>query len=104
MLPSFHRSEPNPAIVERSPDQALARTRFIRELFNGRYRPGQSVQLSELESNYKLDRDSVLNVLADFETLGMVTLTGRFRAVFHSRKPKEMLEAYEIRAALEEVG
>jgi serine phosphatase RsbU (regulator of sigma subunit) len=104
MLASFHRSETYPAIVERSPDQALARARFIRELFNGRYRAGQSVQLSELESNYKLDRDTVLQVLADFETVGMVTLAGRFRAVFHSPKPKEMLEAYEIRAALEEVG
>jgi serine phosphatase RsbU (regulator of sigma subunit) len=104
MSATFQRSEGNPANVGKGPGHGLARTRFIRELFNGRYRPGQSVQLSELESNYKLDRDSVLQVLADFETLGMVTLAGRFRAVFHSPKPKEMLEAYEIRAALEEVG
>jgi len=103
-LATYRRDEVNPAVFSKGPGHALARTRFIRELFNGRYRPGQSVQLSELETTYKLDRDSVLNVLADFETLGMVTLTGRFRAVFHSPKPKEMLEAYEIRAALEEVG
>jgi serine phosphatase RsbU (regulator of sigma subunit)/DNA-binding GntR family transcriptional regulator len=103
-LATYRRDEVNPAVFGKGPGHALARTRFIRELFNGRYRPGQSVQLSELESNYKLDRDSVLNILADFETLGMVTLAGRFRAVFHSPKPKEMLEAYEIRAALEEVG
>src|SRR3984957_20351299 len=103
-LATYRRDEVNPAVFSKGPGHALARTRFIRELFNGRYRPGQSVQLSELETTYKLDRDSVLNVLADFKTLGMVTLTGRFRAVFHSPKPKEMLEAYEIRAALEEVG
>src|ERR1700735_5401343 len=104
MLAAFQRSDANPLNVAKGPGQGLARTRFIRELFRGRYRPGQSVQLSELESNHKLDRDSVLQVLADFETLGMGTLAGRFRAVFHSPKPKEMLEAYEIRAALEEVG
>src|ERR1700727_1025901 len=103
-LATYRRDEVNPAVFSKGLGHALARTRFIRELFNGRYRPGQSVQLSEIETTYKLDRDSVLNVLADFETLGMVTLTGRFRAVFHSPKPKEMLEAYEIRAALEEVG
>jgi serine phosphatase RsbU (regulator of sigma subunit)/DNA-binding GntR family transcriptional regulator len=103
-LATYDRKEVNPAVFSKGPGHALARTRLIRELFNGRYRPGQSVQLSELETNYKLDRDSVLNVLADFETLGLVTMAGRFRAVFHSPKPKEMLEAYEIRAALEEVG
>jgi serine phosphatase RsbU (regulator of sigma subunit) len=104
MLATFHRNETNPTIESESPCLATARTRFIRELFNGRYRQGQSVQLSELEANYKLDRNSLLQVLADFETLGMVTMAGRFRAVFHSPKPKEMLEAFEIRAALEEVG
>src|SRR6202046_303507 len=104
MLAAFQRSDANPLNVAKGPAPGRARTAFIRELFRGRYRPGQSVQLSELESNHKLDRDSVLQVLADFETLGMGTLAGRFRAVFHSPKPKEMLEAYEIRAALEEVG
>jgi serine phosphatase RsbU (regulator of sigma subunit) len=105
MLATYHRSEANSAIVSKGgPGFSLARTRFIRELFGGRYRPGQSVQLSELESQYKLDRHTVLEVLADFETVGMVTLAGKFRAVFHLPKPKEMLEAYEIRAALEEVG
>jgi serine phosphatase RsbU (regulator of sigma subunit) len=104
MLATFHRNETNPAVERKNPGLGPARTRFIRELFNGRYRAGQSVQLSELETNYKLDRNSVLKVLSDFETLGMVTRSGRFRAVFHSPKPKEMLEAFEIRAALEEVG
>ena len=45
MLAAFQRSDANPLNVAKGPGHGLARTRFIRELFRGRYRPGQSVQL-----------------------------------------------------------
>jgi DNA-binding GntR family transcriptional regulator len=82
----------------------LARIRLAGELFNGRYRAGESVKLSEIAERHELDQDCILKILREFETLGMVTLGGNTAAVFHSPKPKEMQEAYEIRAALEEVG
>ena len=87
-------------------DQAgkLARVRLAGELFNGRCRTGESVKVSEIAAKYQLNEDSVLNVLKEFQTLGMVTLSGNASAVFHSPNPKEMQEAYEIRAALEEIG
>ena len=82
----------------------LARVRLARELFSGRYRPGEALHLSGIAAEYQLDADSVMKVLADFQTLGMVTLSGKFSAIVHSPNPKEMKEAYEIRAALEEIG
>jgi serine phosphatase RsbU (regulator of sigma subunit) len=82
----------------------LARARLARELFNGRYRAGTSVELSEIAMEHQLDVDSVRKILADFQTLGMVTLSGKSSALIHSPNPKEMQEAYEIRAALEEIG
>jgi len=82
----------------------LARARLTRELFSGRYREGESVELSEIATEYQLDAESVRKVFADFQTLGMVTLTGECSALVHSPNPKEMQEAYEIRAALEEIG
>ena len=82
----------------------LARTRLARDLFKGRYRAGESVELSEIAMEYQLEVDFVRKVFADFQTLGMVTLSGKCSAVVHSPNPKEMQEAYEIRAALEEIG
>ena len=82
----------------------LARTRLAKELFSGRYRPGRSVLLPEIAAEYEMDVEAVLKVFADFQTLGMVTLSGKITAIVHSPNPKEMHEAYEIRAALEELG
>jgi serine phosphatase RsbU (regulator of sigma subunit) len=82
----------------------LKRIRLAGELFNGGYRAGESVKLSAIAERYELDQESTGKILREFETLGMVTLSGNGSAVFHSPKPKEMQEAYEIRAALEEVG
>ncbi len=82
----------------------LARVRLAGEISNGRCRTGESVKISEIAAKYQLDKDSVLKVLREFQTLGMVTLSGSASAVFHSPNPKEMQEAYEIRAALEEIG
>jgi serine phosphatase RsbU (regulator of sigma subunit) len=82
----------------------LGRARLVRELFGGRYRPGQVVQFGEISSEYGIDKESVLRVFAEFHALGMATLGGSYSAVVHSPNPKEMQEAYEIRAALEEIA
>jgi len=80
------------------------RARLVRELFGARYRERETVQLRDIAEEYELDHPSVLRAFAEFQTLGMVTLSGNFSATFHSRSPKEMQEAYEIRAALEEIA
>jgi DNA-binding GntR family transcriptional regulator len=94
---------PAGAVRNRQADK-LARVRLAGELFSGRYRIGKSMKLSEFAARYNLDQDSVLKVLRDFQTLGMVTIAGNGSAVFRSPNPKEMQEAYEIRAALEEIA
>jgi serine phosphatase RsbU (regulator of sigma subunit) len=82
----------------------LGRTRLARELFSGRYRPGQSLQLDKIAAEHRMDNESVLKAFAEFQTLGLVTLAGNFSAIVHSPNPKEMQEAYEIRAVLEEIA
>jgi DNA-binding GntR family transcriptional regulator len=82
----------------------LARARLARELFTGHFRPDESVNLPEIAAEYQLDLESVLKVFADFQAIGMVTLSGKLTAIIHAPNPREMHEAYEIRAALEEIG
>lgn len=81
-----------------------ARARLARELLNGRYRPDESVHLTEIAAEYQLDLDSVIKTFADLQTVGMVTLSAKLTAIIHAPNPKEMHEAYQIRAALEEIG
>jgi serine phosphatase RsbU (regulator of sigma subunit) len=81
-----------------------ARVRLARDIFNGRCRSGESMEVSEIAAKYQLDVDSVSKALKEFQTLGMVKLSGNGSAVFHSPSPKETHQAYEIRAALEEIG
>jgi serine phosphatase RsbU (regulator of sigma subunit) len=73
-------------------------------MFNGSYRPGHTVQLQEIAAEYELDDKAVLRSFTEFQTLGMATVGADFSAVIHSASPKEMQEAYEIRAALEEIA
>ena len=82
----------------------LARTRLATDLFNGRFRPRQSVQLREIAVAYELDTESVLKAFVEFQALGMVTLSGNYSAIVRSPNPEETREAYEIRAATEEIG
>src|SRR5215831_12273816 len=82
----------------------LGRVRVARELFRGRFRPRQSVQLREIASEYQLDHESVLKIFADFQALGMVTLSGNLSAIVRSPDPQETEEAYQIRAAIEEMA
>jgi len=91
-------------VAKNGPAARLARVRLAGELSNGHCRTGESVKLSEIAAQYELDEDSVLKIFREFQTLGMVTLSGKVSAIVHSPNPKEMQEAYEIRAALEEVG
>ena len=80
----------------------LARVQLGEDLLNGYRRTCQSVKLSEIAEKYQLDEDAVLSIFAEFQTLGM--LSGNDSAVLHSPSQKELLETYEIRAALEEIG
>jgi serine phosphatase RsbU (regulator of sigma subunit)/DNA-binding GntR family transcriptional regulator len=82
----------------------LARVRLAGEISNAHCRTGESVKLSEIAAKYQLNEDAVLKIFAEFQTLGMVTLAENSSAVVRSPGPEEMQEAYEIRAALEEIG
>jgi serine phosphatase RsbU (regulator of sigma subunit) len=82
----------------------LGRIRLAKELFCGHYRPGQRVHLKEIRAKYGLDNDSILKIFSELQSLGLITLTGKFSAVVHAPNSKEMQEAYEIRAALEEIS
>ena len=82
----------------------LARLRLAGQFLNGHGKPGASVKIAEISAKHQLDEESVLKLLREFQTLGMVTLSGNVSAVFHSPSPKETHDAYEIRAALEEIG
>lgn len=75
------------AVAVESPG-TLARVRLARELFHGRFLAGESVKASEM------DEHSVLKVVREFQTLGMIALSRDVSAVFHSPNPKEMQEAY----------
>jgi DNA-binding GntR family transcriptional regulator len=82
----------------------LGRVRMARELFCGGYRPGQRVRLRDFAAKYGLDNKAVLQIFTEFQSLGLLKLSGNFSAVVHSPNSKEMQEAYEIRAALEEIS
>jgi DNA-binding GntR family transcriptional regulator len=62
------------------------------------------VRLKDIAAKYGLDNDSVLKIFSEFQSLGFVTLSGNFSAIIHGLNSKEMQEAYELRAALEEIA
>jgi serine phosphatase RsbU (regulator of sigma subunit) len=80
------------------------RARLAREFFSGVYRPGQVLKLREIRERYELGEDMLLNAFADLESLGVVKVLGDHSATVLSPKLKEMMEAYEIRAGLEEIA
>ena len=90
--------------LEDGPASKSARVRLAGELSTTHSRVGESVKLSEVVARYHLDLDAVLKIFAEFQALGMVTLSEDFSAVVRSPTPEEMQEAYEIRAALEEIA
>jgi DNA-binding GntR family transcriptional regulator len=82
----------------------LGRARLVRELFGGRFGSGQSVKLDEIAIELGMDKQPVLKAFAEFQALGMITLANDFSASVNPRDPKGMQEAFEVRAALEEIG
>jgi len=80
------------------------RARLARELFGGVYRPGQVLKLREIGERYELGEDTLRNAFADLESLGVVKLSENHSATVLSPSLKEMMEAYEIRAGLEEIA
>jgi len=82
----------------------LGRTRLARELFSGRFRPGQSLQIDRIAVEHGMDKESVLRAFAEFQALGMITLADNFSASVNPPNAKAMQEAYEVRAALEEIS
>ena len=87
-----------------SNSKASGVSRLARELFAGRFRVGETLDLRAVAEEYQVDFDLVLKTFAEFQSLGMVTVSDGLSAVVHSPNPKEMHEAYEIRAALEEIA
>src|SRR5271155_5103086 len=92
------------AVPHQGKAAASANARLATDLFGGRYREGQRLDLRAVAAEYDIDLESVLKNFADFQSLGIVTLSTGLSAVVHSPNPKEMYEAYEIRAALEEIA
>ena len=81
-----------------------ARLRLSRDLLTGRYRKGESLRLSRIAAEYDLDCHSAALLLSDLCALGMVSFSTQNLAIVRSSNPKEMYEAYAIRAALEEIS
>ncbi len=92
------------AVAGNGQQPGSGRRRLAKELFSGRFQTRQPVQLREIAVEYELDNESVLKAFAEFQALGMVTLSGNSSAIVGSPIPKETREAYEIRAATEEIA
>ena len=76
-----------------------------RDLVDGRYDKGERLLLPKITKEYDLDCTSALRVLADLQALGMIKISGVNSVLVRSSRPKEMYEAYAIRAAaLEEIA
>lgn len=79
-------------------------SRLARELFGGRFPVDHLLDLRAVAKEYELNINLVAKTFEEFESLGVVTLTGSHLAIVHAPDPKEMLEAYEIRAGIEEIA
>jgi serine phosphatase RsbU (regulator of sigma subunit) len=82
----------------------LGRARLARHLLSGRFRPGQCLRLDEIAVELGMDKQSVLKTFAEFQALGMITFARDFSAIVKLPDPQEMLDAYNVRAAIEEIG
>ena len=86
-----------------NPAQA-ARIRLSGELSESSYGLQRALDVMDVARKYEIDLSYAFQVLSDLQTLGMVTVGPKHSAIIRSHTPKEMQEAYEIRAALEEIG
>ena len=80
------------------------RIRLARELYNGRFQPGETLKLAKLAPEYGFDAETIFRLFVEFQTMGLTMLTANSTAIVRKPDLKEMYEAYEIRAALEEIG
>ena len=71
----------------------LGRARLARELFSGRFRPGQSLQIDRIAVEHGMDKESVLRAFAELQALGMITLADDFSASVNLPDAKAMQEA-----------
>jgi DNA-binding GntR family transcriptional regulator len=80
------------------------RGRFARELFTGRYQPGELLRLPNIAATYEIDEHALLNIFSECQSLGLLTLSNKKAATVCAPNLKEMQEAYEIRAGFEEIS
>jgi serine phosphatase RsbU (regulator of sigma subunit) len=104
VLPKDGEREGVVRVANKGQLSGLGRARLARELFSGRFRPGQSLQIDTIAVEHGMDKESVLKAFAEFQALGMITLADDFSASVNLPDPKGMQEAYEVRAALEEIA
>lgn len=104
MLPKDGEREVVVPVADNGQLPGLGRARLARELFSGRFRSGQSLQIDRIAVEHGMDKESVLKTLAEFQALGMITFADDFSATVNPPDPKGMQEAYEVRAALEEIA
>jgi serine phosphatase RsbU (regulator of sigma subunit) len=109
VLTQDHRTEnPQPGsdsgIILNSQPNSLGLSRLARELFGGRFRLDQPLDLRAIAEEFNLNFNLVAKTFREFESLGMVTIVDTYSAIVHSPNPKEMQEAYELRAAIEEIA
>ena len=104
-MPALDQRHKHKIATEQDAQQTSAAWRIplAAELYGGRYSAGQSLALHDFAKRYRLSDDAVLNVFKEFQMLGMVSVSGT-SVTFQSTDPKDMYEAYEVRAALEEVS
>jgi DNA-binding GntR family transcriptional regulator/AraC-like DNA-binding protein len=104
VLPKYGGREVVVGVADKGQLPGLGRARLARDLFSGRFRPGQSLQIDRIADEHGMDKESVLKTLAEFHALGMITLANDFSATVNPPDAKGMQEAYEVRAALEEIA
>jgi DNA-binding GntR family transcriptional regulator len=96
--------EVDAAVSEKDPGTTSARVRLAEERSSGHCRTGQRAKLSEIATKYRLNEDAVSGIFSELQALGMDKVSGNGPAILYAPSAKEMQQAYEIRAALEEIG
>ena len=80
------------------------RGRLVRELLSGRYQFGESLQLSKIAAAYDFNPDELRKAFLELQKIGLLNLHDYKTATVKVPNPKEMYDAHEIRAALEEIA
>ena len=91
-------------LTHHSSASQAARIRLSGDLSEDRYAHGELLHVNDLAATYNVDLSEMFGLLSDLTTLGMVVPGPKNSVMVQSGTPKEMQEAYEIRAALEEIG